>query len=96
MTPLGELIEDVRAAFLDRHGVQLSYADIARRGGDVVGRKRIQQLAQNEIKDMPRDATLRALAKGLEVPYSVVLEKALVSAGYTWPARERDTDRKIG
>lgn len=81
VSPLARLIEEVRAAFFDEHGVSLSYADIARRGG--AGDKNVHRLATREIKDMPSAETLKALAKGLGVPYSVVLEKALLSAGYT-------------
>ena len=96
VSPLGQLIEDVRAAFLDRYGVHLSYEAIARRGGGAISRKRVHQIATGPIKVVPPEETLRALARGLEVPYSIVLEKALLSAGYTWPTRERDEDRRIG
>lgn len=99
VSPLGQLIEDVRAAFLDRYGVHLSYEAIARRGGGAVSRKRIQQIATGPIKTLPPESTLRALARGLEVPYRIVLEKALEAAGYTPPpldARQDESDRRIG
>lgn len=96
VSPLGQLIEDVRADFYKRHGVPLPYAAIAKRGGNVIGRKRVFTMVSQPIKEMPSAAALEALARGLEVPYSIVLEKALLSAGYTWPTRERDEDRRIG
>jgi len=95
MSPLGQLIEDVRADFEQREGVPLSYAAIARRGGEVMGRKRVFTMVSKPIKDLPAPETLRALAKGLGVPYSIVLEKALLSAGYELP-RSDDQTRKIG
>lgn len=82
MTPLGKLIQEQRDRFQDEHGVELSYADIARRGGAVITRGRVQQLAKDPIKSMPSPATLAALAQGLGVPERVVTEKALESAGY--------------
>ena len=82
MSPLGQLIEDVRAAFLDRHGVTLSYDAIAKRGGNVIKGARVHQMATQPIRQLPPNETLVALANGLHVPYSVVLEKAMLSSGY--------------
>lgn len=99
VSPIGQLIEDVRNAFLDRHGVGLSYDAIAKRGGNVIKGARVHQIAHEPIRALPPFDTLRALAKGLEVPYSVVLEKALISAGYEVPsigARSDERDRRIG
>lgn len=87
MTPLGQLIEEVRTAFYDRHGVILSYDAIAKKGKNVVQGTRIHQMATQPIKALPPFATLKALALGLEVPYRIVLEKALLSAGYELPAQ---------
>lgn len=81
MTPLGELIEECRMRFLDQHGVELSYADIARRGG-VITRGRVQQLAKDPLPAMPKPATLQALARGLGVQEAIVVERALASTGY--------------
>jgi hypothetical protein len=99
MTPLGQLIEDVRNDFFDRHGVVLSYEAIAKKGGLVIGGKRVHQYAtEDRMPMLPRARVVAALAKGLEVPYRVVLERALQSAGYVLP--EGDTDltshRRIG
>lgn len=94
VSPLAQLIEEVRAAFEERHGVHLSYQDIARRGGGI-GRKRVHQMATEPIRALPPESTIRALAKGLEVPYSVVLERALLSAGYELPGQRIDR-RQIG
>ena len=99
MTPLGQLIEDVRQAFTDRHGVTLSYDAIAKRGGGVIGGTRVHQLAtEPSLPTLPPSRTLEALARGLEVPYRIVLEKALLSAGYSLPTGDTDVtkDRKIG
>ncbi len=82
MTPLGELIEEAQRRFVDMHGVELSYGDIARRGGKAVTRGRVQQLAKDPIRSMPGPTTLAALALGLGVAEHLVVEKALVSAGY--------------
>lgn len=82
MTPLGELIEECRRRFLDTHGVELSYADIAHRGGDVISRGRVQQLAKDPLPAMPKPATLQALALGLGVRDEIVVERALASSGY--------------
>jgi hypothetical protein len=82
MTPLGALIEEARRRFQDQHGVELSYADIARRGGGVITRGRVQQLAKDPIKAVPPAATLRALALGIGEREEVVIEKALASTGY--------------
>jgi transcriptional regulator with XRE-family HTH domain len=64
------------------HGVELTYGDIARRGGKVITRGRVQQLAKDPVKQMPGATTLAALALGLGVPEHLVVEKALASAGY--------------
>lgn len=82
VTPLGELIALVQADFVDRNGVRLSYGDISRRGGEVVGRTRVQQLATKPLAEMPAAETIEALARGLGVPTSLVLEKCLESTGY--------------
>lgn len=82
MTPLAALIREVQRAFTDRHGVELSNGDIAKRSGGRLTRQRVQQLSTRPIPTMPSPATLRALALGLQVPYSVVLQRALASCGY--------------
>lgn len=82
VTPLGELIEECRRRFVDQHGVELSYADIASRGGKVITRGRVQQLAKDAIKAMPTPSTLQALATGLGVSEALVVERALASTGY--------------
>ncbi len=82
VTPLGALILECRHAFRDRHGVELSYADIARRSGGRITRGRVQQLARERIRELPTPEKIQALAVGLGVPVSVVLERALESAGY--------------
>lgn len=84
MTPLGDLIQEVRMKFLDKHGVDLSYTAISRRGGEVITRSRVQQLAKDPIREMPSAATLKALALGLglEDNEALVVERALASAGY--------------
>jgi transcriptional regulator with XRE-family HTH domain len=82
MTPLGDLIEECRRRFVDQHGVELSYSDIANRGGKVITRGRVQQLAKDPIKAMPSAATLQALATGLGVNEALVVERALASTGY--------------
>ena len=82
MTPLGELIDEAQRRFADTHGVELTYGDIARRGGNVIGRGRVQQLAKDPIRNMPAPATLAALALGLGVPEHLVVERALAAAGY--------------
>jgi hypothetical protein len=82
MTPLGALIEECQARFLDHHGVELTYGDISRRGGRVIGRTRVQQLAKDPLKAMPSPETLRALALGLGVTEALVVERALASTGY--------------
>ena len=89
MTPLGELIAEVQRAFVDAHGVPLTYGDIARRSGGRLTRGRVQQLAKDPIKAMPSPEVIYGLALGLTVPESVVLERALASAGYTGPSRQR-------
>ena len=96
VSPLAALIAEVRADFADRHGVHLSYADISRRGGNVIGSKRVHQYATQPIRDLPNVDSLKALAKGLEVPYSVVLERALISAGYTVPSSGSGEARRTG
>lgn len=85
MTPLGVLIEQSQKRFLDEHGVELSYADIARRGGKVITRGRVQQLAKDPIKRLPDPQTIDALAIGLGVPSHLVTQCALASAGYPAP-----------
>lgn len=94
MSPLGQLIEDVRRDFADTHGVPLSYNAIAKRGGGAIGGKRVHQMVAQPIREMPSAAALQALAKGLSVPYAVVLERALASAGYTMPPVE--VRRQVG
>lgn len=84
VTPLGELIALVQADFVDRNGVRLSYGDISRRGGEVVGRTRVQQLATKPLAEMPAAETIEALARGLGVPTSLVLEKCLESIVLRW------------
>lgn len=82
MDELGALIEEVKRAFLDRHGVELSNQDIARRSGGVMTRGRVQQLEKTGVKAMPGPDVIMGLARGLEVPASLVLERALLAAGY--------------
>lgn len=89
MTPLGELIGEAQRLFLDTHGVPLTNGDIARRSGGRLNRQRVQQLAKDPIKAMPSPEVIYGLALGLTVPESVVLERALASAGYTGPSRQR-------
>ena len=75
VTPLAKLI-------LDRKDEQdWSFEDIAERGG--LDRTTIHKLATKETFDQPpRSKTLKALAKGLLLPESVVREAAAQSAGY--------------
>jgi hypothetical protein len=82
MTPLGALIVECQGRFQDKHGVELTLGDIIRRSRGALGKSRVQQLRHGEIKAMPTPATIRGLALGLDVPESVVLERALQSAGY--------------
>lgn len=82
VTPLGQLIEDVRAAFLAAEGTVLSYDVIAARGGGVITGGRIQQLATGPLNRLPSPETLEALALGLRVPYTTVLDVALASTGH--------------
>lgn len=85
MTPLGALIEEVQHLFLRDHGVELTYGDVARRSDGRVLRNRVQQLAKDPIKALPSPTTIEGLRRGLGVPYSVVLQRALASAGYDVP-----------
>jgi hypothetical protein len=85
VSPLADLIEECQAVFRNREGVELSYADIANRGGPPLNRSRVQQLARAGFKELPSPDRLRALAKGLGVPDSVVVERALLTAGYSVP-----------
>lgn len=89
MTPLGRLIKEVQDAFLDLHGVELSYSAIARRAGDRISRQRVQQLAKNEIKEMPDADTLHALADGLGVGWKGVRDAAWLSTQYADDAPPR-------
>lgn len=82
VTALGRLIADYQHRFLDRNGVELSYPDIVRRGGNLLSRSRVQQLAKNPVTGMPTPGTLQSLAAGLGAPYSEVVEAALASTGY--------------
>lgn len=94
MTPLGSLIAEVQEAFLDLHGVELTYGDIARRSRGRLNRQRVQQLAKDPINRMPSPEKIAGLAAGLGVPESVVTERALTSAGYAVPrAGRRDEAR---
>lgn len=86
MTPLGELIEECKRAFLDLHGVELSNGDIARRSGKRLTRTRVQQLASDPIKALPSPHTITGLALGLGVSHGLVLQRAMESAGYDVPA----------
>lgn len=87
MTPLGELIVECQRAFLDEHGVELSYGDIARRSGTPgITRGRVQQLAKGQIKAMPLPETIDALSLGLGVSRGLVLQRAMESSGYDLPS----------
>lgn len=90
MTPLAALIEECKQLFLDTHGVTLTNGDIARRSGGRLTRQRVQQLAAGEGREMPGPDTIHGLSLGLQVPKSVVLERALAMAGYLEPADAAD------
>lgn len=85
MTPLGALIQECKNAFLDEHRVELTNGDIARRSGGRLIRQRVQQLASDEIKELPSPRTIAGLALGLGVSPGLVLQRALESCGYEVP-----------
>jgi transcriptional regulator with XRE-family HTH domain len=82
MTPIGVLIQRQQEAFLDQHGVELTYADIARKTGGVLTRGHVQQLASEERKEMPKQKTLHALADALGIEREEMVQAALAAAGY--------------
>lgn len=90
MTPLAALIAECKALFLDTQGVELTNGDIARRSKGRLTRQRVQQLATKPMKGMPDPETIRGLSLGLQVPDSVVLERALRSTGYLNPRNEAE------
>ncbi len=71
--PLGQLTEEVRTIR------RLSYADIAKLSADADGnemsRSRIHQLETRPLRDLPDRKTIFALARGLGVPPSVVMDR---------------------
>ncbi len=85
MTPLGALVVEVQQHFARQHQVELSFGDIARRSGGLVLRTRVHQLVHDPVKRLPSPQTLDGLSRGLGIPYSVVLQRALASAGYQVP-----------
>jgi hypothetical protein len=96
VSPLADLIEEVQRNFLDRHGVQLTHSDIARRSGGVIKRNQVGRWTREPIKDMPAPETLRALAAGLGVAEALVTRRALMSAGYVVPTTDAEPVSKIG
>ena len=88
MTPLAALIAECKQLFLDAHGVELTNGDIARRSGGRLTRQRVQQYATGD-RSMPTPETVKGFSLGLQVPSSVVLQRALETAGYT---RGAETD----
>lgn len=86
VTPIGELIEEVRAAFLDEHGTTLSYADLASRSGGEISRQQMHAYATGDLTRMPPPETIEAMATALRVSKGLVLQRMLESVGYELPS----------
>ena len=82
MSALGELIENQRA--ITRRSYE-AVAAKARREGYQLGKSWVYDLATKPVEDMPTTSTLRALAVGLGIPLSVVVDAALESCGLRRP-----------
>lgn len=67
-----------------------SYATIANRGG--LSKAKIGQLATITQPHMPRADTLERLAAGLELPFRIVQQAAMVTAGVTPENTDPDAD----
>lgn len=85
VSPLADLIRESQELFEQTHGVRLSYAAIATRSGGRIVRNWVRQIATRPIKALPGPEVIKGLSLGLGIPESVVLERALASAGYTTP-----------
>lgn len=68
-----------------------SYATIARRAG--ISKAKVGQLAVATQPHMPRAETLEKLAAGLQLPFRVVQQAAMASAGIT--PEEYDGEQRI-
>jgi transcriptional regulator with XRE-family HTH domain len=81
---LAEVIEMHRERTAD------SYADIASKTG--LSKGAIHRLATAELDHVPRPDTIRALARGMGVPESVIRDAALASVGLiVTPTEGRDS-----
>ena len=83
---LGQLIEDTMAI----HSPPLSMREVARRAG--LTPSHISRLVSNPIKVLPDPATLKKLARALQLPLTVVVDAGLQSIGLS---RTRTEDPEI-
>ncbi len=85
VTPIAHLINECRDSFRREHGVDLTYAAIARRSGGKLTRQRVQQYATEPVRNMPGPDTTAALASGLGVSEGLVLQRLLETTGHAIP-----------
>jgi transcriptional regulator with XRE-family HTH domain len=90
MTPLGQLIEERKAA----NDPPLTNADIARRMN--MSRQRVQQLINDDLPDVLPTATLRALADAIGVPVVQVVTAMLDTADLPTPTRAAQAAYRAG
>lgn len=80
MTPIAELIEEVRAL----NG--WSYRDLERRSRGVVSKSRFQQFVYREMRSLPEARTINGVAQALGLPVSIVVERMLATLGIPRPS----------
>src|SRR5256885_10488679 len=79
-------IKEAQQLFEETHGTPLTYAAISRRSQGRLTRNWVRQIATRPIKALPGPTVIKGLALGLGVPETVVLQRALASAGYVVPS----------
>lgn len=98
VSPIADLIEEVQAAFVDQHGVELTQAALARLAG--LSPQRMSQLLREPVSAMPSPETIEGLAKALRVSQGLVLQRFMESVGYDIPdefpvAARKGTPKKL-
>lgn len=80
VTPIAELIEEVRAL----NG--WSYRDLERRSRSVVSKSRFQQFVYREMRSLPEARTINGVAQALGLPVSIVVDRMLATLGIPRPS----------